>query len=36
MGKSQTRTAYGSNVSCMIGMKYGNFAKDLPYIIPTR
>ena len=36
IGQSQTRTAYGGHISCMIGMKHGNFAQDLPYIIPTK
>jgi hypothetical protein len=31
IGRSQTRTAYGGHISSMIGMKYGNFAQDLPY-----
>jgi hypothetical protein len=26
ISQSQIRTAYGSHISCMIGMKYGNFA----------
>ena len=36
IGKSQTRTAYGSHISCRIVMKYGNVVQDLPYIIPTK
>ena len=36
IGQSQTRTAYGDHISCMIGMKYGNFAQDLPCIIPIK
>jgi hypothetical protein len=35
IGRSQTRTAYGGHISCMIGTKYINFVQDLPYIIPT-
>ena len=34
--QSKTRTAYGGHISCMISMKYWNFAQDLPYIIPTK
>jgi hypothetical protein len=35
-GQSQTRTAYGGSISCMIGTKYENFEQDFPYIIPTK
>ena len=36
IGQSQTRIAYGSHISFMIGMKYGHFVQDLPYIVTTR
>ena len=36
IGQSQTRTAYGRHISCMIGTKYINFVQDLPCIIPTK
>jgi hypothetical protein len=36
IGQSQTRTAYGGHISCMIGTKYGNCLQDFPYIIPTK
>ena len=35
IGQSQTRTAYRGQISCTIGTKYGNFAQDLLFIIPT-
>jgi len=31
IGQSQTRTAYGGHITCMIGTKYGNFVQDLQY-----
>ena len=36
IGQLQTRTTYGGHISCIIGMIYGNFVQDLPYIIPTK
>jgi hypothetical protein len=36
IGQSQTRTAYGGHISCMISTKYGNFEQDLPYSILTK
>jgi len=36
IGQSQTRTVYGSHISCTNGTKYKNFVHYIPYIIPTK
>ena len=36
LGQSQTRTAYGGHISCMMDTKYSNLVQDLPDIIPTK
>ena len=36
IGQSQTRTAYGIHIICMIDTKYEHFVQDLLYIIPTK
>jgi hypothetical protein len=35
-GQSQTRTAYGSHISCMMVKKYSNIVENLPDIISTK
>ena len=34
--ESQTRTAYGGHIRCMIDTKYRHFVQDLSHIIPTK
>jgi hypothetical protein len=35
-GQSQTRTANGGHISCMMVTKYSHFVQNLPGIIPTK